>query len=821
MLHDIRYACRTLRKNRGFALIAILSIALGIAANSTAFSLAESLVLRPLAVPRPWQVVNVVFYRRGEQIAGVALPSPLSYPDFVDFRNKSKSFAGMTGLQGASFGFAADKQAQPKSKFGLFVTGNFFDVLGVPPRIGRSFRAEEDQVPGRDAVVVISHNLWVNEFGSKPDAIGKTVLLDGVSFTIIGIAPASFTGTDQFTRPELYVPMMMQPRLAGDAQHNPLEDRSIRGVTVKGRVKPGISVSKAAAEARVIASELEKAYPNTNRSFTGTVHSEFQLRIANDPYDAMLFGFILLLAVAVLLIACANVANLMLSRAWARSREIALRLAVGAPRGRLIRQLLTESLVIAVLGGAVGLALAGYAASALSPITIPSDIPIVLEVNLDPQVLLYTLIATFASAILFGLIPAFQATRMNLAPALRSTPGTSGKRGRLLGRNGLVVAQVAGSLVLLAVAAQAFRGTLIVLSSPAGFRQTNMLMASFDPSLVRYSPAQTQVFYDHLVDSARRMTGVKSAALTQVLPMYSLGFTPTHIVPGGFQLAPGSESVTVMGNTVSDSYFETLDIPILQGRGFFATDKAASPRVAVVNELLAHKYFPNQNPIGKRIRLNGTSGPQVEIVGVAKMSKYVFIVDVPFEVIYLPLKQNPQTHLALLLASAGPSAGLTAPLRDLVRSIDPGQPLIAVRTIEEYFEQRATKTIDSLVGVIGGLALLGLVLAIVGLYGLMSYSVARRTREIGIRMAIGADRVDVLAMVLKQGMLLAGIGIAIGLALSVLVGKAITAAMSMPPFNVTLLVLVPIGLLAVAALGAYLPARRASLVDPNLVLRND
>jgi len=832
---DVSYAIRMLRNSPGFALTAIGSIALGIAANSQVFSLAEAVVLRPLSVPKPSQVVSLASFLRGDKpFDGGSSSGLLSYPDFLDFRHKSKSFKGMAAWEDAGFGFAADKQNQPVSKYGLLVSGNFFEVLDIRLPLGRGFRPSENEVPGRDAVAVISHDLWADQFASQPDAIGKTVFLGGLAFTVIGVTPERFAGPDQFAHPEVYIPAMMQPRLAADAQHNVLEQRGARIFHVKGRLKRGVSVSSAAAEAKVISGELAQAYPDTNRNYTATITTELELRYAQDPYTPMLLGFMLLLAGAVLLIACANVANLMLSRARARAREIAVRLAIGAGRGRLVRQLLTESLVIAVLGGALGLAAAKYVSSALSPIILPFETPIVLDLNLDSHVLLFALIATFASTIFFGLVPALQATRPNLIGELKSSGRKNGKGGHLIGKNASVIAQVAASLLLLVVAAQALRGTLIVLASPAGFRTDHLLMASFDPSLVRYTPAGTQEFYDRLVEAARRLPGVKAAALTQTVPMSPQ--VPITNVPEGFQLPPGLEALTIPGATVGDGYFETLGIPIVRGRGFLQTDKPGSPPVAVVNESFAGKYFPNQDPVGKRLRLgaaqmlslfgqnqgNGSrAGSQVEIVGVAKQSKYIFIAEPPTSMIYLPLRQNPETHMTLLLGSNGQSADLARPLRDLVRSLDPGQPLIAVRTIEGYFDQRVVKMMGLLTGTIAAMSLLGLVLAVIGLYGLMAWSVARRTREIGIRIAVGARRRDVLTMVFRHGIVLVAVGTVIGLLLSLLVSRAVTAAFSVPPFNVTLLVLVPLGLLAVTALGAYVPARRASLLDPNLVLRQD
>lgn len=814
MINDLRYALRTLRQNPGFALVAIVSLALGIGANTAIFSFADALLLRPLPVPQPSRVVSLVSQLRGEGL------DRLSYKDYIDFRNKSRSFEGLAGYELVRVGFATSKDALPQMKAGFLASGNFFRVLEVEPELGRGFRPEEDQAPGRDAVAVISHDLWKTEFASNRDAIGKTVFLNGISFTIIGVAPERFTGLDQYFRPALFVPLMMSPRLAGSGQQNMLERRDDRGVMVKGRLKAGVGIAEANAEAAVIAKQLERAYPETNRNWSVTARTEFQLRVDQSPYDALLVGFIVALVAVVLLIACANVANLSLSRGRARAREMAVRLAIGAGRGRLLRQLLTESMVIAALGGALGLLLAQAGVDTFSQFKIPSEIPLTIEARLDLRVALYALLASMASAVLFGLAPALQATKADLVVALKSGVEGVSRRSRLLGRNALVIAQVAGSLLLLVCASQLFRATSFLLSSPPGFRADHILAASFDPTVMRYTPAQAQDFYQRLVERARVLPGVKSAALSRLMPLSNFPIIEA-VVPEGFELPPGKESVSVMTNTVSDGYFETMNVPILRGRAFQATDRADSPRVAIVNEQFARKYYANQNPVGKRFQLGGRNGPWVEVVGVARQSRYSFLGEPPQEFLYLPFAQNPQPQMTLLAQSRGDSAALAGPIRALVRSLDPHQPVNTLRTMEEYFDQRARKVLTLLTQMVGAMGLLGLALAMVGLYGLMTYSVSRRMREIGIRMAIGADRVSVMSMVLKQGFLLSGIGVVIGLLLSLSLSRALTMGVGLPSFDVTMLVLVPMALLAVAMLGAYVPARRASLVDPIRVLRQD
>ena len=820
MLQDLGYAVRTLKKTPGFTAVAVLSLALGIGANSAIYSLADGLLLRPMPVPDAARVMAVRSQMRGESIGGVIQSSPVSYLDFVDLRDRNRSFAGLTAAQFTSFGYAADKNNLPQMKFGMTVSANFFDVLALKPAQGRFFRADEDKVPGRDPVAVISYDLWKTEFAASPDAIGKTIYLNGISFTIIGVSPESFTGPHPLVLSNVYVPFAMCRRLIGDGQPNPLDQRGNRMVFVFGRLKPGVTVTQAAAEGRVISQQLAQAYPDTNRTCTFIVNTDLKSRLSDDPLDTELIVFMLVLAGVVLLIACANVMNLMLSRGRARSREIAVRLAIGAGRGRLVRQMLTESLVVAVLGGVFGLIVAQAGADLFSQIRIPGDIPIILRFELNPRVLLYTLAAAVASAVLFGLLPALRSTKNDLTPALKPGGLDAGKRRQFRGRNSLVVVQVTGSLLLLILASQAYRGVSILLSSPIGFRTDHILSATFDPALARYSPAQTQEFYKRLLDRARMLPQVQSAALTEVVPLLD-GGSPMRAVPEGYQLPAGTEAVSAVSDAVSEDYFAALDIPIVEGRPFAVTDRTDSPQVAIVNQLFARKYYP-RGAVGRRFRLDNANGKVVEIVGVAHQSKYFFPVEPPIDYVYLPMTQHTdRTGMALVLHTAVPPGDLAAPLRNLVRSLDPGQPVIGIRTMDEVFEQRARRTLNILIQTIAAMGTLGFALALIGLYGLMTYSVGLRQREIGIRMAVGADRAGVVTMVLKQGLTLAAVGVAVGLLLWVLASKPVMGLVGARSFSWSLLGLVAAGLLGAAAVGAYIPARRASLVDPNLVLRQE
>lgn len=812
MFQDVRYAFRILLKNPGFTSVAVLSLAIGIGANSAIFSLADALMLRPLPVLRPSEVVTV----RGKTPSDPY--GAMSYRDYLDFRNDTKTFDGLVAYTLEGFGFSPRPEVLPQLKYGFLVTGNFFQVMGVQPDLGRGFRPDEDQAPGRDAVVVLSHDLWEKQFGGDPSIIGRTIRLNGIDFTVVGVAPERFTGMDQYFRPELYVPMAMSPRLASTPAQNVLEDRGNRALTVKGRLKPGVSMAQAQAELQTIAKRLERAYPDTNRDRSVVVRTELQSRVEQSPPDAELVAMLMGLVILVLLVACANVANLLLSRARARSREMAVRVAIGAGRGRLVRQLLTESLFIALAGGAIGMAVAYAGVRFLNQIQVPTDLPLVIHLQLDHRVLLFSLAAAVASALLFGLAPAIQAARIDLVSALKSSDADSRGQKRLWGRNLLVIGQVAFSVVLLTVTAMMVRGVRAMLTGGVGFRHDHLLMMSFDPTLVRYTSAQTQQFYKQLVERAEPLPGVKSVALSNTIPM-APNQGGDNIIPEGYQLPKDKESIPVFSSTVDPHYFDTMAIPIVRGRSFRVTDDSSAPRVAVVNEELARRYWPGQDPIGKRFRLNNAKGPWVQVVGVAKMAKYLWIAEPPMPFLYLPLTQNPKQRMTLLAESVGSAASLVTPLREVVRHLDASQPICDVRTMEDFYDMRAVRTPEMIVQTVGAMGLMGLVLAMVGLYGLVAYSVSRRTREIGIRMAIGADRTSVLGMVLRQGLVLGSSGVAIGFVLSLAAGRVVEAIFNGAGADWPSYLAASFGLLATTLAAAYLPAQRASQIDPMRALR--
>jgi predicted permease len=814
MLKDLRYAVRIWLKNPGFVAVAVCSLAIGIGATSAIYSIADALLLRPLPVARPGGVVAVSPIT--DQIfAGL---NTVSYPDYVDLRDRNRTFEGLVGEGYSFFGFALDRTAQPRMKFGMFVSGNFFKVLGVEPNIGRGFRPEEDEGAGRDAVVVLSHDLWVSEYGGRKSAIGEKMWLNGIEFTIIGVTPASFTGIDQFIRPALYLPFALSPRL-GTA--NNLEQRQVRWLTMKGRLKPGISIAQAQADLSAIASGLQKMYPQTDGNLRVRVESQLQYQTEFSPPSTAFVIMLALLAMSVLLVACANVAGLLLSRSSARAREIAVRLAIGAGRGSLVRQLLLENLLLAIGGGAAGLVLADATVRLFNRVPLPSDVPLKFAVQLDSRVLLFSAGASILSTFLFGLAPALRTTRPDLVLALKSIDPATSKQRRLWARNLLVGGQVALSLVLLIVSGVLVEGFRAELTQGPGFRTDHLFLMSVNTTLARYTDTQREQFYKQLLDKARLAPDVRSAALASAVPI-AIGNVTVGVVPEGYQLKPDQEAISVFHNIVSDGYFETMVIPIVKGRSFLESDKADTPAVAVVNEQFAYHYWPNQNPLGKRVRLGSATGRFVEVVGVARTTKYISVSESPLDFVYLPFRQNQQPQMSLIVESKSPDATALAPaLKDVIQEIDPNMPVFDARTMKDLYNNRAVRAPSLISEIVATLGFLGLILAVVGLYGLVAYSVSLRTREIGIRMAIGADRGSVSRMVLKQGLTLGIAGVAVGLVIGVFVCRAIGSMAFLPLGHPSILPFMAVSLLLIlTTTGAtYVPAWRASRIDPMRALR--
>ena len=651
-MQDVRYGYRILMKNPGFTLVGILSLAIGIGANCAAFSFADALLLRPPAIPRPGRVMTV----------GATSPthiSPIlvaSYPDYADLRDRSTSFEGLIAFTEAAVALADRPGTPSRPAIGLLVSGNFFSVLDVEPQLGRAFRPDEDEVPDRDAVLILGHECWEQQFGADPAVLGRTVRLNDIDFTVVGVAPRGFTGFDPFTRYQFYIPIKTWPMIAADPTRQPLDDRGWRRLTIKGRLKDGETLDRARTELSVIARDLERAYPGTNRNSGLAVRTELQNRLAQSPPAARLIVLLGLLAAAVLCAACANVAGLLTSRAPMRAREMALRMAIGADRSRVLRLLLTESVLLALAGGLMGLAV-GYAGILLfRQFRIPTDLPIAAAFALDGRTLLVSSAVALASAVLFGLAPAFQSTRADLTAVMKANDAAGFGRRRTWGRRLLVGGQVAVAVVLLAVATFVYRGFQQRVDDGPGFRTDHVLMMWFQPDLVRSAPIDSQRFFERLVGDARLVSGVTSATLASYMPMDG-GVGRVGVVPEGFEFPPGTENVAIPSAVVDEAYFDTLQLPIVRGRGFRITDTPQTTLVAVVNEHLAARFWPGEEPLGKRFRLNDSRGPWVEIVGVAKNSKYVSLIEPPTDFTYFTFRQRPQRKMALFAAVSRRSRG--------------------------------------------------------------------------------------------------------------------------------------------------------------------
>jgi predicted permease len=815
MLKQLRHSMRVLRKTPGSTLVAVASLAIGIGTASATFSIADALLLRPLPVLEPSRVVTILPADAGAFGAN----SSISYPDYRDFRDGNRSFEGLTASSFTNLSFSLDANEIPKVTWGLFASGNFFSTMGIQPALGRAFLESEDQAVGRDPVVVLGYDFWVTYFNRSPSAVGSTIRLNGVECRIIGVAPEQFTGVNQLLKPSLFVPLAMSPRLQG---HDALERRDIQWLTLKGRLKSGVSVAQANTDVAAIATRLERLYPRTNHGRGVQVQTEMQLRVTQAPPNVALAAMQSVLAICVLLVACANVAGLLLSRARARSREMAVRLAVGAGRGILIRQLLLENFLLAIMGGLAGVWLAYANTAYFNAIPIPSDIPIAIKAIVDQRALLFTLAVAVLSTFLFGLTPALQTTRVDLVTSLKSGDADIGRR-RFWGRNLIVIGQVALSLVILVVSAVIWQGFRDQLAQGPGYRTDGLYLTGFDTQPIHYSQEQSRKFYKELLDRTRSAPGVRSAALASDVP---LGFNQSNltVVPEGYSLPPGQQAFNTLNYYVSDGYFATMGIPILKGRGFLESDGADQPLVAVVNSHFADHYWPRQDALGKRFHLGTDKGPLVEVVGIVETGKYVWIAEPPLDFVYLPHTQHPRSALMVVAESVAPDAATLAPvLRQIAQELDSSMPFSDARTMRDFFNQRAVKTTNILVQAVSVIGLLSLMLAMVGLYALVAYSLSRRSREIGIRMAIGADRHKVVRMVLRQGLALGSLGVGVGLMLSYFACQALTSAVWIlgSHLNYALLPAVALPLLLVSVVATYAPARRASRIDPLRALREE
>jgi predicted permease len=816
MWQDVRFGARMLARNPGFTLVAVVSIAIGVGANSAMFSVTDGLIFRPLPLPDARNLVTV----SGRAPDGEVRTGTISAPDFADLRERARSFKGLVANHGVEAGLATGPGQAPVSRFGAAVSANFFDALQVPVALGRTFAASEDVVATRDAVVVLSHNTWTQQFDADAAIVGRTIRLGARDFTVIGVAAEGFTGLDIFLEPAFYVPLAMAPALAPPGSPNLLDRRDIRTLRVAGRLAPGVSIPQASEEVRLIAERLARTYPATNEAHGLVVRSEMETRMDNYLPSAMLGVMLMGLAVAVLGVACANVAGLLASRAPARQREIAIRLAMGGSRVRLFRQLLTESLLIAAAGGALGVLVAYGGIRSFQQFQIISDAGARLTFILDERALAAALVVAVLSALFAGLMPAWRASRgRDLAPAMRDTSATPSRPSRLWGRHGLVAGQIALTLVLLTVAVSFYRRFEASFRNGPGFRTERLVLLNVDPTLASYDTQRSEAFLEQLERRAASLPGVMSAGLTSFVPLSFEG-DATIVAPEGFTLPAGSRGIRVTAARIDETYLDTIGVPVVRGRAFNTGDTADSPAVAIITRGMAARYWPGSDPIGKRMRA-GDDATWVQIVGVAANSKFRLFTPESADLVYLPRRQHPGGRANLVVATTGTSASLAEPLRAAVTALDPNVPIRSLRTMEDYYDASARNLNVVVVRTVAGMGALGLLLAVFGLYGLMAYTVSRRTREIGIRMALGALPSSVLGMVLRQGSLPTAIGVAGGIAASIAAGRAIDAMFPTTAGDQSSQFLVVPLVALVAMIAAYVPARRAARIQPLNALRQD
>ena len=753
---------------------------------------------------------------------GEVRSNAISYPDYADLRDRAQSFEGLAATDLVSVAFARRRDESARGTYGLAVSANFFDVLHVRPALGRAFVPDEDRVAGRDAVIILSHETWTQQFGADASIVGREIRLTGEPFTVIGVTPEGFTGPDHFLPPHFYVPLAMLPMLAVGAQPTLLDQRDNRTLEVMGRLKPEVSLAQAREEVDRIGRALAQEYPAANGRRGLLLRREIDQRMAENPPAAALSFILIGLAVAVLLVACANVAGLLTSRAPVRAREIAMRLAIGGSRGRLMRQLITESALVALAGAAAGLALGYIGILSFRQLQIVSDVGVRLTYELDRRAVAVGLGIAALSALLSSVIPAWRSTRArDLTGILRNTTVPAGRAARLWGRHGLVASQIALTLVLLTVALSFYRAFEAEYGRGPGFRTDHLLLTNIDTALARYDRDQSEAFYQRLKEGVAAIPSVTSVALTSFVPLSQDANDSMAIVAEGFTLPQGIESLTVGATRVDETYFDTIGIPIVMGRGIQVTDTADTPRVAVVSNGMAARYWPGDNPMGKRVRLAGPNPVWAQVVGVAADAKFRLFTSVSTPFLYLARLQNPPTRNTLVVRTDADSAGLAEAVRSAVLETGRDVPILGMRTMEAFYYASARNINLVVVRTIAGMGAMGLALALIGLYGLMAYAVNRRTREIGIRMAMGALPASVLRMVLRQGTLPSIVGVAFGIVASAAVGGLIQGAIPGTGSDVfTYLLIVPV-VVAVVMLAAYIPARRAAHIDPLLALRQD
>jgi predicted permease len=818
---DVRYTLKWLLRSPVFTGVAVASLALGIGFNTALFSIVDAMLLRPLPVERPERLADV--YTRG--IDGDTYATS-SYPDFLDFQSQNRVFYGMMGYSPAICAIRTSDQS--RMAIGEVVTGNYFQLLGVRALLGRTLLPEDDR-PGAARVMMIAHRVWMKSYGGDPGVIGKSVHMRGQVYTIVGVVPERFTGMVPMLQPEIWVPVAwveeIEPAGIQDSVPSPtgntrLERRGQRWLFIRGRLKDGETARTAEANLRVIMGQLETSYKATNQGRTVSVVGNVRLHPQADKALRPIAIGLMLGVGLVLLVACANVTNMLLARASSRQREIGVRLAIGASRGRLIRQLLTESVVLALAGAAAGIALAGLLLRLIQSMPMPITIPIELALRIDERVLIFTTVVATLAGLIAGLAPAFRATRTSLVSDLKGGAlALAGSRRRWTLRNVLVAGQTAVTLVLLVAAGLLTRSIFEARKIDLGFRTTGVAALAAEVGLVGYDEKRATQFFDRAIERVRAIPGVQSATRATRQPL-AINYNRNRIfLPERHR--PGDEGALVAVTWVDSEYFETIGVPVLRGRRFGTADSMTSTRVAIVNDAFVRTYWPGSDPLGRRFRTIGLQGTEFEVVGVVGDYKVETVGEPPTPYIHYALTQRTSSHVVLIARAATDSSALLAAMKREVLALEPhtvfieGQPM-DTQVDAALLPARLAAQTASIVG------LIATVLAAIGLYGVIAYAVARRTREIGIRMALGAARGRVIRMVMRQGMSVAATGLVAGLLLAWLGARAVAGVLygvgALDPAAWLAAVALSI---ASAAAANFIPAWRASQVDPSIALRTE
>jgi macrolide transport system ATP-binding/permease protein len=823
LLADIRFALRWLRKSPGFAVVAIASLAIGIGFNTALFTIVDALLFKPLPVASPERLVDVFT----SDSSGTVDFSTSSYPDYLDLQARSDVFDGIAGYSPMMAALNLDNRS--RLAMGEIVTGNYFQLFGISAAIGRTILPGDD-VPGAPRVVMVSHRYWTRELGSAPNVIGRSVRIRGSAYTIVGVAPRSFTGMVPVLAPELWLPVAssldVEPVGMHDTLPSPtgttrLDRRADRWLFIRGRLKAGTTIDQARAHVAVVMAGIDADNPITNkgRRISLKKTSDVHFHPAADPIVVPIAAGLMVVVGLVLLIACANVASMLLARASSRQREIGIRLALGASRNRLVRQLVTEAVVLSSLGAVAGTLLAWWLTSLVAAVSVPLPIPLAFDVHIDSRVLAFTLAATAAAGLLAGLAPAMQALKPDVTMDLRGDTALARVGGRWSLRDALVAGQMAVTALLLIVAALLTRSLVAAQRTDPGFAASRLSVVSTDTAMLRYDERRSRQFFDQAMAKVAEIPGVESVALASRVPLQVNANRWEIWIPGRHRVGDPGETVEV--TTVSPEFFKTLGVAIVEGRGFTDDDRPETPRVAVVNETLARRFWPGESAIGKVFHTRGGEGPAFRIVGVSADHKVLTLSERPTSFLHVARSQRPSSYSAIMARTRGDANSLLRDMRRALLALDPNVVFVENQTMEAEVDATLLPMRASAV-LVSGVGLVAMLLAAIGLYGVIAYSVACRTREIGIRIALGAHRGAVVRLIMRQGLIVAVAGLLAGCMLAVAAARAIAGVLygitAADPISWIAAAAV---LLAVASIANFIPAARAARVQPTQALRTE